>query len=187
MNRILSILLLFSVISCNNDRRTINTTVKKSENYTLYSNSTFKMFTKLKTLAQYKLENSNRNVFVYEKIDETFVDAYDYEPRYTEVLIFEFDPNVETFKYADKELGEINCKYSWEVLTKIPELKVKDIKKGFISGKRISKDTWEIVVEIDTDFRFGGYLEKQKARKIKFTKTIKITPRNKVYKSLYYK
>ena len=115
-------------------------------------------------------------MFAYSEKGTTFLNSEDYDPVFTESLIIEFSPDQTDFNLKDQELKNLNCKYVWTVISKIPKREVRNIEKGTISGQKISDDTWEIEIDIDTQFKFGGQMDGQSSRKIKLKEKIKTVP-----------
>jgi hypothetical protein len=116
-------------------------------------------------------------VFLYEKKGVTFVSGTEFETPYKEVLLFEFNPSSDSFLFAEKDLAEINCQYSWRASTKKMIKESRAIKKGIIKGRKLSNGEWSISINIDTEFKFG---KAKNSRKIDITRKIKTLP-NKSY------
>lgn len=180
MKFLLAIIICFSILSCNQNQENKQSVFNKKdkENIELFANSTFEILSELDTYDQFKLKDTNDiYVFIYTKEGIIFVDEVDYETDYIECLIFEFNSDLETFKFSDEEISNLNCIYQWRAETKFLKKETKEIKKGSISGKQIDSETWEIFVDIDTEFSFGGYFEKDDSRKISIEEVVKTTKR----------
>lgn len=163
---IATVTLLIFLFSCNYKKQEL-------ESLSVKDSSIVKYLDDLNTINSYRIDNGNKTVFIYKQKGTVFVDANDYEPTLTEYLIFEIDPKLQSFEYKGKELEDINCHYSWNLLTKELQKGKQKIGKGIIMGKKIDEKIWEITANIDTDFKIGGYLERQNSRKINFTKRTK--------------
>ncbi|HET6243685.1 MAG: hypothetical protein H0V01_04740 [Bacteroidetes bacterium] len=167
------ILMMFIALlgsACNG--KSDNKKIKDPENFAVYPNSSFEINADLTTLEQYKIYDGNKIVFVYQRQSTVFVNANDYEPTFTEVLIFEIGSELESFEFKDTELNDINCNYSWKILSNSLQKDIVKLKKGIVKGKKLENGNWKITVNIDTGLKVGGYLERQNSRKIHFEKTV---------------
>jgi hypothetical protein len=123
-----------------------------------------------KSMTTHQLDSGSNLVFIYERTGVTMVDANDWEAKYTETLIFQLDSTIRDFEFCDTSLSQIDCKYYWICLTKEIKKEIIDIEKGCIKGV-ISTDSLLIAIDINSGFGFGGLMEKDKDRVIKYTTT----------------
>ncbi|MBN1969268.1 MAG: hypothetical protein JW870_07865 [Candidatus Delongbacteria bacterium] len=121
-------------------------------------------------LTTHKIISGNKNIFIYERTGVTMVDANDWEAKYTESLIFQVDTTIKDFNYCDNDLSNIDCKYYWICLAKEIKKEIRNIDEGCIKGN-ITKDSVNIEIEVNSKFRFGGILESDNDRIIKYKTT----------------
>ncbi len=119
----------------------------------------------------FKLRKGNSIVVSYEKNGTTFIDANDYEAFYKECLFFEFNPENQPneVKYSNSELQNLNCYYVYRVSSKKPFKKIIKVNIGEITAKK-TLNKWTFNVNIDSDFKYGGYIERKSTKKISFKK-----------------
>jgi len=95
----------------------------------------------------YQVANGNKLVFNYIHIGAQCDDIIDDE--WAEILIFQIENNIEEFEFVDEEILSTNCFYfqsgAWV------SGQQQNVKKGFIRGEKISENTWEISVNIETN------------------------------------
>jgi len=159
--------------------QTNNKDSKKTSRISDYTKSTesFKIDTGLvqfdtipKNLTTHRLDSGSNLVFVYERTSVTMIDANDWEAKYTETLIFQLDSAVGEFEYCDTNLKHIDCKYYWICLAKEIKKEIVDVENGCIKGY-ITNDSILIDIDVNSKFRFGGQMEKDNDRLIKYKTT----------------
>jgi PBP1b-binding outer membrane lipoprotein LpoB len=169
---LLQIVILTGCVQTNNNP-------KKTGRISDYTKSTesFKIDTGLvhfdtipKNLTTHQLDSGTNLVFVYERTGVTMIDANDWEAKYTETLIFQLDSAVGEFEYCDTNLKQIDCKYYWICLAKEIKKEIIDVEKGSIKGY-ITNDSIMIDIDVNSKFGFGGLMEKDNDRKIKYKTT----------------
>lgn len=116
----------------------------------------------------HQIDPGTKRIFTYMRTGTTMIDASDWEAKYTETLIFQVDSTIRQFEYCDTTLKQINCKYFWICLTKDIKKEIKEVKKGCIRGK-ISNDSLLIEIDINPEFGFGGLMEEDEEKVIKYT------------------
>lgn len=121
-------------------------------------------------MTTHKLDSGYNLVFVYERTGITMIDANDWEAKYTETLIFQLDSAIGDFEFCDTSLNRIDCKYYWICLAKEIKKEIIDIEKGCIKGF-VSRDSIKFEIDVNSGFGFGGLMEKDKDRAIKFKTT----------------
>ena len=115
----------------------------------------------------HKIIPGNKYVFVYKRSGSTMIDENDWDAEYTETLIFQIDTATKEFDYCDKDLKNIGCKYYWICLAKEIKKESRNVVKGCIKGKRIG-DSFQILIDVNPEFKFGGILEKDNEHKIHY-------------------
>ncbi len=170
---LLQIVILTGCVQINNDDS------KKNARISDYTKSTesFKIDTGLvqfdmmpKNLNTHQFDSGSKLVFIYERTGVTMIDANDWEAKYTETLIFQLDSAVDEFEYCDTNLKQIDCKYYWICLAKEIKKEIIDIEIGCIKGY-INNDSTMIEIDVNSKFGFGGLMEKDNDRKIKYKTT----------------
>ena len=121
-----------------------------------------------KNMTTHQLDSGSSLVFVYERTGVTMIDANDWEAKYTETLIFQIDSAVGEYEYCDTNLKQIDCKYYWICLAKEIKKEIIDIDKGCIKVT-VSKDSIIVDVNVNSEFGFGGLMEKDNDRVIKYS------------------
>lgn len=124
-----------------------------------------------KKLSTHKVREGDNYIIVYKRTGTTFIDANDYEARYTETLVCQIDSFSKENKYCDSSLVEVEAKYYWVALSKEPKKEVREVRQGCIEGLVIG-DSLLLKINIEVDFRFGGFLEKKDSRKINYQGTV---------------
>jgi len=138
-NYILTLLLIILLVGCNNK------TNKSIEEFTFTENSKIILESEYEGTFS-KIRSGEHLVFTYYFQKEEHPDISDDE--YAESIIFEINPNLSTFSYADDELMSVNSyfdKYCFCVIEGSIQ-----ISKGTIKGVKIDDQTWN--VEIDVTF-----------------------------------
>jgi hypothetical protein len=171
---ILLLLSLVAMIGCvhngNSDSSSrISDYTKSAESFTI-DTGLVQFDTIPKNLTTHQLDSGSNFVFVYERTGVTLIDANDWEAKYTETLIFQIDSAVGEFEICDTNLKQIDCKYYWICLAKDIKKEIVDIEKGCIKGN-ITSDSILIDINVNSEFGFGGLMEKDKDRVIKYKTT----------------
>ena len=164
--------------ACNNQNSTQHTVENAPIQKEVFRHSLIRQQENIESLRPPEVAKGQMIVFRFENKDQTFVDANDYDARLKETLLFEINPKLEKFEFTDDELLNINCRYHWVFYSKQPKGKTVDIDKGKIKGEKLDSLTWEISIDIDTEQKFGGYLDKKNSRKFNLSKKIKTVPNN---------
>jgi hypothetical protein len=123
-----------------------------------------------KNMTTHQLDSGSNLVFVYERTGVTMIDVNDWEAKYTETLIFQIDSAVGEFEFCGTNLKQIDCKYYWICLAREIKKEIIDVEKGCIRGT-ISNDSIMIDIDINSDFGFGGSMEIDNDRLIKYKTT----------------
>ncbi|MDU8886498.1 hypothetical protein RXV94_10025 [Yeosuana sp. MJ-SS3] len=149
MKKISLILFLFQIVflSCDNINDENNcqpeTTLSKWES----EKEIMLEFNEAAQRNHYQVANGNKLVFNYIHVGAQCDDIIDDE--WAEVLIFQIENDIEEFEFVDDEILTTNCFYfqngAWAFGTQ------QNVKKGFIRGEKISVNTWEINVNIETN------------------------------------
>ncbi len=149
--RLLILLITISYISCENRSSTIETVYSKSETKNIFNNSKIIRNSNINSFERYQITEGNQIVVIYIKEDFKFVDATDYEAKYKDVLVFEFNSDENEFDYKDEDLSILNCQYSSIVYSKSLLNAFGYVKKGKIKGKKLDSKTWLISVNIKNE------------------------------------
>jgi hypothetical protein len=166
---------LVLLMSCKGDGQRTSTQLKESEIISLINNSTFEIVENDEVSKSYSLSSGDKVVVVFEKKGNTYHDANDYEMKFKETLILEFDRNFEKAKYADKDLKKLNCTYIWIGYGKELIKEVRRIKKGEVSVSMKNDCSYQVSVNVDTEFGYGTLLQQRSTRKITFKKGLNLS------------
>jgi len=158
-------------MSCNQNGKNVAIGSVPVERIEVHEMSTLIIEQNPKLIKQYEIKAGNEVVFVYLNEGETFIDAEDYDAKYLESLVFSIPDSITSFEKSAEELQEINCTYSWTVISKIPEKISKPIREGSIRGQKDSNGKWSVDINVETGHKFGGYLERQSSRGISMNKS----------------
>lgn len=169
-------LIIFTLISCVQSNNNYSKTRTQISEYTKQVQD-FKIDTGIvqfdtipKNMTTHQLDSGSNIVFVYERTGVTFIDLSDEEVKYTETLIFQINSAADKFEFCDTSLKQIECKYYWICLAREIKKEIIDIKKGCIKGL-ISPDSIMIDIDINSGFGFGGLMDKDNDRVIKYKTT----------------
>lgn len=121
-------------------------------------------------LKTHNIKEGNKYVLEYDHSGTTFIDANNFESKYTETLLFQIDTISRKFEYCDTSLAKINCKYYWICIANKINKEIRNVRKGCIKGE-IRKDTLFIEININLEFEFKSILKQSANRVIKY-KTI---------------
>ena len=170
---LLPIVVLISCVQSNNQDSKATTRIsdytKSIENFKI-DTGLVQYDTNPQNMTTHHLDSGSNLVFVYERTGVTMIDANDWEAKYTETLIFQIDSTVSDFEYCETNLKQIDCKYFWICLSKDIKKEIIDVKKGCIKGL-ISKDSLMIEIDVNSGFGFGGLMEKDDNKVIKYKTT----------------
>lgn len=173
---ILTFLLILILIGC---VRTNNNDSKKTSRISDYTKSTesfiidtgFVQFDTIpKNTTTHQLDSGSNLVFVYERTGVTMIDVNDWEAKYTETLIFQLDSANGDFEFSDTSLKQVDCKYYWICFAKEIKKEIINVDKGYVKGF-ISADSIMIDIDVNSEFGFGGLMDKDKDRVIKYKTT----------------
>ncbi len=114
----------------------------------------------------HKIVQGDKFVFSYERTGLTVSDGEDWDLKYKETLVFQIDTTLTKFDFCDTDLKSIDCKYYWICYAKEIKKEIKNIKKGCINGY-VSNDSIQVNIDINSEFGFGSFMEKDEKRKIK--------------------
>jgi len=122
----------------------------------------------------HKIVQGNKYVFSYERTGLTVNDGEDWDLKYKETLVFQVDTTLKKFDFCDNDLKNIDCKYYWICYSKEIKKEIRNIKKGCIIGL-VSNDSIQVDIDINSEFGFGSFMEKNDKRKIKNSFKIAMT------------
>jgi hypothetical protein len=164
------------IISCNPANNSNNSSIPSITDFSKTKES-FSITTGLahfdilpSNLNTHKLDSGGKRIFIYERTGVTMIDANDWEAKYTETLIFQIDSTINQFEYCDSDLSLIDCRYYWICLANEIKKEIRNVKQGCIKFD-LSKDLLSIDIDVNSGFRFGGILEKDNDRVIKYGKS----------------
>lgn len=119
------------------------------------------------TLTTHKIIFGNKYVFIYKRTGVTMLDAYDWEAKYMETLIFQIDTSTKEFQFCDRDLRKIDCRYYWVCLATHLRKEIRKVKKGCIKGT-LTGDSVHVSIKVDPEFSLGGAMKSDNSQKINF-------------------
>lgn len=147
------VLFLIVGVSCNND----DDNNGESRTYSFFQNAQIDTSEIEGVVYAFPAEGANL-VFEYTFVDDDDPNIADDE--YSEAIIFEISPELETFEYTDAEILDAKM-YFRQFCFCFPEGSIQ-ISKGFLKGSKRDNTTWDI--EFDILFTMG---EQEMIRKLK--------------------
>lgn len=95
----------------------------------------------------YQVVNGNKLVFHFNHVAAQCDDIIDDE--WGEILIFQIEDNIQEFEFIDDEILSTNCFYyqygAWVSGHQ------QNVQKGLIKGVKTSDNTWEVIIDIETN------------------------------------
>ena len=140
---------------------------ENSTSFEILEAASFQVHQDEQLLDQFDLAQGASNVFVSKQIGEVNLGDDQYDVKYSEVLIFEFDPSIEGFEYQDEDLAKVNCYYLWRALAKSLIKETIPVKNGSIKGERLEDGRWHLEISIDPKYKVND-----SARRIKIDKEL---------------
>ena len=171
-NRFIFFLLSCSLLaSCNGDKRQISTVPANSTTHEIILDSKVQIIESNKVFDQFELKQGTSNVFFHEKVGEAYLGDDQYDVKYWEVLVFEFDPTIESFEYQNEDLAKLNCYYLWRAAAKSLIKESIPVKNGLIKGERLTDGRWQLKINIDPKYKVN-----ESSRKINIDVEVNTVP-----------